>query len=233
MKDSAPAQSIPAYVIFVITAAAFCVRVPLLDYSFYGDEGFSLLRDSAKLITDTEDRFRPLFFSLLYIWRQLGFAGEIGLRLLPLFLGVVQVPLAFLVGRKLRDEKLGLLLAVLVAGSPMLIEFSQELRMYSMVVSIALLQAWVLLLLLERFTWWRWAAFVLVAAAGVYTHLLYWLFLGGTALTFLRSQIYFSLPLPPIPIRQQVRKLLQNHQRTQLFIRFSRKSGFVLANAQE
>ncbi len=193
MKDSAPTQNIPAYVIFVITAAAFCVRVPLLDYSFYGDEGFSLLRDSAKLITDTEDRFRPLFFSLLYLWRQLGFEGEIGLRLLPLFLGILQVPLAFLVGRKLRDEKLGLLLAVLIAASPMLIEFSQELRMYSMVASIALLQAYVLLLLLERFSWIRWAAFVLVAVAGIYTHLLYWLFLGGTALTFLRERGRLSI----------------------------------------
>lgn len=193
MKDSSPARDIPAYVLFVITAAAFCVRVPYLDYSFYGDEGFSVIRDSSKLITDTEDRFRPLFFTFLYIWRQLGFEGELGLRMLPLLFGVVQIPLAYLFGRKLRDEKLGLLLAVLVAASPMLIEFSQELRMYSMVAAIALAQAYLLLLMLERFTWWRWLGFVLVAVAGVYTHLLYWLFLMGMALTFLRERKRLSL----------------------------------------
>lgn len=178
----------PAWVVFVITAAALCVRVPLLDYSFYGDEGFSLLRDSAKLYTDTEDRFRPLFFSLLYIWRQIGFDGEIGLRLLPLIFGLVQVPLAFLVGRKLRNDLLGVTLAVLVAASPMLIEFSQELRMYSLVAALALAQAYVLLLILERFSWWRWIGFVLIAVAGVYTHLLYWLFLMGVTVTFFRER---------------------------------------------
>lgn len=193
MKDSAARNPVPSWVIFVITAVALCVRVPFLDYSFYGDEAFSLLRDSAKLITDTEDRFRPLFFSLLYIWRQIGFEGEIGLRLLPLMFGVLQVPLAFLVGRKLRDEQLGLLLAVLVAASPMLIEFSQELRMYSMVATIALAQSYIVLLMLEKFSWWRWTAFVLIALAGVYTHLLYWLFLFGVTLTFLRERKRLSI----------------------------------------
>lgn len=193
MKDSHAERTVPAYVIFVITAAALCVRVPFLDYSFYGDEGFSILRDSAKLITDTEDRFRPLFFTLLYIWRQIGFEGELGLRLLPLIFGVLQIPLAYLVGRKLRDEQLGLLLAVLVAASPMLIEFSQELRMYSLVAAIALAQAYVLLLMLDKFTWWRWTTFVLIAVAGVYTHLLYWLFLMGVALTFLRMRNQVSI----------------------------------------
>lgn len=181
-------ESPPIWVVLVITAAGLCLRVPLLDYSFYGDEGFSLLRDSSKLITDTEDRFRPLFFSLLYVWRQLGFAGEIGLRLLPLLFGILQIPLAFLVGRKLRDGSLGIALAVLVACSPMLIEFSQELRMYSLVAAIALLQAYLLLQLVEKFSWRRWCLFVAVALAGVYAHLLYWLFLAGTALVFLYNR---------------------------------------------
>jgi uncharacterized membrane protein len=150
-------QRIPVWVIGAVTFVALLLRLPYLNYSFYGDEGFSVIRDSLKLVTDTEDRFRPLFFSLLYIWRQLGFEGEVGLRLLPLIFGVVQIPLAFLVGKKLRDESLGLLLAVLVAASPMLIEFSQELRMYSMVAAIALVQAYVLLLMLEKFSWTRWA----------------------------------------------------------------------------
>ncbi|MCB9357806.1 MAG: glycosyltransferase family 39 protein [Calditrichaeota bacterium] len=185
MKGSA---QVPLWVVWVITAVALCLRVPLLDYSFYGDEGFSVLRDSFKLITDTEDRFRPLFFSFLYIWRQMGFEGELGLRLLPLMFGVIQVPLAFLVGRKLRDDRLGIILSVLICMSPMLIEFSQELRMYSMVAAIALAQTYVLLLMVERFTWPRWLLFVLIAAAGVFTHLLYWFFLMGTALTFLRER---------------------------------------------
>ncbi|MBK6911124.1 MAG: glycosyltransferase family 39 protein [bacterium] len=190
MKDSR--GEMPLWLIGALTLGALLVRLPLLNYSFYGDEGFSLLRDSSQLITDTEDRFRPLFFTLLYLWRQLGFAGEWGLRLLPLLFGVAQIPLAFLVGRKLRDERFGWILAVMCAASPMLIEFSQELRMYSMVTAIALAQAWVTLLLFERCSRLRMLAFVLIAAAGVYTHLLYWFFLAGIAITFVRERERFS-----------------------------------------
>jgi len=184
--------AIPAWVVAALTFAALLVRLPLLNYSFYGDEGFSLLRDSSQLITATEDRFRPLFFSLLYIWRQIGFSGEVGLRLLPLLFGVAQIPLAFFVGRRLRDERLGLALAILCAASPMLIEFSQELRMYSMITAIALGQALVTLQLFERDTWPRRIAFVLIATAGVYTHLLYWFLLAGIAVTFVRERARFS-----------------------------------------
>lgn len=164
------------------------LRLPGLADSFYGDEGFSLLRDSAKLVTDTEDRFRPLFFSLLYLWRQLGFHGEIGLRLLPLLFGLLQIPVAYGVGKRLGDERLARVLVVLIACSPMLIEFSQELRMYSLVGLLALLQAWTALRALERTTIFRWSAFVLVALAGVYTHFHYWIFLPGFALLFWRER---------------------------------------------
>ena len=70
----------------------------------------------------------------------------------------------------------------------MLIEFSVELRMYSLVALLALLQALTLLRVLERPTLWRWGAFVLVGLIGVYTHLHYWLFMAGFALTFLRER---------------------------------------------
>ncbi|MCC6476044.1 glycosyltransferase family 39 protein [bacterium] len=177
---------VPIWVILLITVAGALLRLPELGYSFFGDEGFSLLRDSSQLVTDTEDRFRPLFFSLLYLWRQIGFSGEIGLRLLPLIFGIVQIPLAYLVGKKLRDERLGLIIAIVVAASPMLIEFSQELRMYSMITAIALWQVYVLLTLSEEFRWRCWGMFVVIGVIGVYTHLFYWLFLVGCALTFLR-----------------------------------------------
>jgi uncharacterized membrane protein len=178
--------------LFAIFAVGFALRLPNLGYSFYGDEGFSVVRDSLKLVTDSEDRFRPIFFSLLYLWRQLGFHGEIGLRLLPLLFGLAQIPLAFLVGRKLRDERFGIVLAVLVAASPLLIEFSQELRMYSLVGMLALLQILTFLRLLGKPSWLRWGLFVVVAVIGVYTHLHYWIFLAGFAISFVRERRAFA-----------------------------------------
>jgi len=178
---------------WLIFGLALVLRIPNLDYSFYGDEHFSLLRDSSRLITNTDDRFRPVFFSLLYLWRQIGFHGEIGLRLLPLLFGLAQIPLAWVLGRRIGGRSFAALFAFLVATSPILIEFSQEVRPYSMVVVLALVQMWVYLLLLERATALRWAGFVLVAVVGVYTHLHYWLFLAGFALSFWRERR--ALPL--------------------------------------
>jgi uncharacterized membrane protein len=83
---------------------------------------------------------------------------------------------------------LGLIWAIVLAASPMLIEFSQELRMYSMITAIALWQTYILLNLLERFRWSCWVMFVIAGVIGVYTHLFYWLFLAGCALTFLRMR---------------------------------------------
>jgi len=170
--------------LLLITVAGLLVRLPQLGASFYGDEYFSVLRDSLTFITQTEDRFRPLFFTLLYLWRGLGFESEIGMRLLPLIFGVAQIPVAYFLGARLGGERLARVFAVLVAASPMLIEFSQELRMYSLVGLLALLQALAYLRMTERPTLWRWLMFIVIALLGVYTHLHYWLFLAGFGLAF-------------------------------------------------
>lgn len=169
----------PDWAAVAVVASAVALRVPGLSDSFFGDEGFSLLRDSRTLVTTSEDRFRPVFFTLLYLWRRLGFHGEVGLRLLPLTFGVAQVPLALAVSRRIMSRRAGFAWASLIAASPLLVEFSQELRMYSLVTLVALLQVWTLLRLRERPTLGRWAAFVAVAVLGTYAHLHYWLFLAG------------------------------------------------------
>src|SRR5260370_4056662 len=181
-----------------LTLLALCVRLPGLSASFYGDEGFSVLRDSSSLLTPTEDRFRPVFFSLLYLWKKLGFHGEAGLRSLPLLFGVLQVPVAFRLGALLGGLEAGVVFGVLVAFNPMLIEFSQELRMYSLAPLIALLQAWAFATAVEhsspcRSTLAAWAAFVAAGIAGVYTHVHYWFLLFGFGVAVLRR--WRSLPL--------------------------------------
>lgn len=179
--------------LFGLTALALAVRLPGLSDSFYGDEGFSLLRDSNQLLTPTEDRFRPLFFSLLYLWRKIGFHGEVGLRSLPLLFGILQVPVAFRLGRLLGGLRAAVVFAGLVALNPMLLEFSQELRMYSLVPLLALLQAWAFAATLARSrlglsTLPTWSAFVAAGAAGVYTHFHYWFLLFGFSVAIARRR---------------------------------------------
>jgi hypothetical protein len=169
------------------------VRLPGLGASFYGDEVFSVLRDSEALITPTEDRFRPVFFSLLFVWKRLGFHGETGLRALPLLFGILQIPVAFEVGKLLSNARAGLVFAALVALNPLLIEFSQELRMYSLLPLIALFGAKALIELCSRRARndpvvGAWAAFTLSAVLGTYTHVSYWFLLAGFAVALVRNR---------------------------------------------
>jgi 4-amino-4-deoxy-L-arabinose transferase-like glycosyltransferase len=178
----------PVLILLALVAFGLLLRLPGIGYSFYGDEQFSLLRDSRELIPTSDDRFRPVFFTLLYLWRQVGFHGEVGLRILPLVFGLLQIPVAYGIGRRLGGPRLAVGFSLLVAVSPMLIEFSQELRMYSLVGLVALLQVWALLRLLERDSLWRWVAFAGIGLLGIYTHLHYWLFLAGIAVSLFRER---------------------------------------------
>jgi len=165
-------------------ALAVLVRLPQIGASFYGDEGFSLLRDSNEWLTSTEDAFRPVFFTALHGWRVLGFHGEVGLRCLSLLFGVAQIPVAFMLGRRLAGASAGFVFALLLALDPLLIEFSQELRMYSLVPLLALLQAWAFVEVLARRSEHRpvlraWVGFVAAGVLGTYSHFHYWFLIAG------------------------------------------------------
>ncbi len=182
-----------ALTLLALIALALAVRLPGIAASFYGDEGFSLLRDSNQLVTPTEDRFRFLYFSLLYLWRMLGFHGEFGLRSLSLIFGVLQIPVGYKLAERLAGARAGLVFAALLALDPMLIEFSQELRMYSLVPLVALLQAWAFVEVVARTAEERpvlgaWVGFVLAGVVGVYTHFHYWFLIAGFGFAMLRRR---------------------------------------------
>jgi mannosyltransferase len=74
----------------------------------------------------------PLYYALAWLWTQVTGNGEWGLRFLSALAGVVTIPVAFLVGRELRDERAGVIAAALVAVNPMLLWYSQEARAYAL-----------------------------------------------------------------------------------------------------
>ncbi len=172
----------------LVILLALLLRLPNLGYSFYGDEEFTLLRDSDHFLTGSDDCHRPVFFTALFLWRTMGFDGEMGLRLLPLIFGLLSVPLAWAVGRRLGGRGFALGFSLLLATSPVHVEFSQELRMYSLLVLLALAQ---LLCYLDYRERRRLSALVLGAAVGLvgmYTHLFYGFCLGGFALLALMDR---------------------------------------------
>jgi mannosyltransferase len=88
----------------------------------------------------------PLFYVLEWGWIRVFGDGEAGLRSLSALAGLLTVPVAYGIGRRVGGTRAGLAAAALVAVNPLLVWFSQEARSYALAV---LLSALALLLFLH------------------------------------------------------------------------------------
>lgn len=166
-------------IIGVLLLATF-IRFYHIDVqSFWNDEGNSarLSERSIELIIEgtASDVHPPLYYLLLKGWQILLGNSEFSLRAFSAFLGVLIIPLIFAAGRELiGNAGLGVALtgAFLAAINPALVYYSQEARMYQMLALWATLSTILLIYFLSSQKWKMLygLAYVLVVAAGLYTH---------------------------------------------------------------
>ena len=117
-------------------------------FCLYSDEIFSV--ETARhtwggLITFViEDVVHPpLFYMLLKAWIMIGGESLLWLRLLPILAAILSLIPFFLLCRELRLNAIETNFAlILVAVNPYLVYYSQELRMYSLVVFFSTCSAW-------------------------------------------------------------------------------------------
>jgi len=74
----------------------------------------------------------PLFYVLEWLWTRVFGDGEFGLRSLSALAGLLTVPVAYAIGRRVAAVRAGLAGAALVAVNPLLVWFSQEARSYAL-----------------------------------------------------------------------------------------------------
>jgi hypothetical protein len=115
----------------------------------------------------------PLYFLLLRPWLDLVGRTEFGLRFLSVIAGVLAVPLSYSLCRRLFPGRLsiGLIASLLAATNPYLIWYSQEGKMYALVVSLVLLSMDRYLAAVQEGGWKRWVVYVVVTSAALYVHL--------------------------------------------------------------
>jgi hypothetical protein len=82
------------------------------------------------------DQHPPLYYILLNLWMRLG-DDAATVRLLSAVLGVLTIPIVFVLGRRLAGSLVGLLAALLLAVSPYHVRFAQEARMYALLTFTA------------------------------------------------------------------------------------------------
>lgn len=156
---------------------AFALYTFRLDYqSLWYDEGFSvyLAGMSVGEITarTAHDIHPPFYYYLLHFWVLVFGSSETALRFLSVIFGVLTVPLVYVVGRRLLGMLSGVLAASLMTISPLLLWYSQEARMYTLVTFLCLLSTYLLLRMMDgqgRRSL-LWAGYVVANVIAVYTH---------------------------------------------------------------
>lgn len=155
--------------------------------SLWLDEGYSLfriysswelnLRNQIMLprVGITPDPHPPIYFLLVKAITELAGREEIFLKLLSGFAGVISVPLLFVMGRRLFNRRVGMLLALFGALSPLIAWYSDELRGYSLLVSEAALCIYLAHAALTKRGAWRWVGWGAALLAALFTH---WAFVG-------------------------------------------------------
>lgn len=122
--------------------------------SFWLDEAYSVEIASfptAEVINQlvVHDVHPPLYYFAVHFWIKFFGDSEWVVRFLSVLFGILAIPLIFLLAAELFERVTGLFAAALLALSQFHIGFSQEARMYTLLVSLTLLSFYFFLKLLE------------------------------------------------------------------------------------
>jgi hypothetical protein len=125
-----------------------------------------------RIVQDTAPHV-PFYFILLHFLIKLAGDSDFTLRFLSVIFGVLTVPLIYFIGKKLchGHARVGLWAALLATFSPFYLWYSQEARMYTLLVFLGLLSIYCLLRAVDedKASWY--ATYAVTATAMLYTSL--------------------------------------------------------------
>lgn len=147
------------------------------DQSFRYDESVTVFRIIQPGLFDTvaavpgSESSPPLYYALAWLWSLPFGTGEVAIRSLSALLGTVAIAVVYLASVSLGlSRRSGLLAALLVAVSPVLIWFSQDARVYSLVFLLAALGLFLFARALRSPSPGRLALWAVVSGLAMMTH---------------------------------------------------------------
>lgn len=128
--------------ILILFIIALGFRFLYMDNALWYDEACSwaTATDNAGImhnLLNVDLQHTPLYFVLLKFWIKFFGQSETAMRSLSLIFGALTVPFSYIVGNKI--SKNAIFSSMVCAVSPLLVLFSSEVRMYSLVVFLVLL----------------------------------------------------------------------------------------------
>ncbi len=136
-------------VLIVIFFSVFLRFFMLSSQSLWYDEGLSLTNSDASTLQEsisivryigTSDRFQPLYFIVLFGWRQVFGESEFALRSLSAVLGIGSTIVIFFTALRIYGKKHALWSLLIITFSSFCVYYSQEARIYALAMFIASLQ---------------------------------------------------------------------------------------------
>lgn len=118
------------------------------------------------------DGHPPLYYWMLHYWMKVFGSGDTAVRALSGVIGLILLPLVWLVGNRVAGRKGAWTALLLTAVSPFAVRYSTEARMYSLVM-VLVACGWLLLPdTLREPRWWRLAGITVITALLLWSH--YW-----------------------------------------------------------
>lgn len=185
-----------------LAGLAFGLRLYQLDVqSLWYDEGVTATLTQRSLTELTQWTARdiqpPLYYYIIAGWGRVAGWSEWSLRFVSAWWGVLMVPLMAQLAQRLSNHRSAAQIAALLTTlHPLFVYYSQEARMYTMVVALGILAGYLFWQATARKSAnrWLWASYVIVAAAAVYTHYFAFFLLFAFAITGL----FFNIHRPSI-----------------------------------
>ncbi|MBI2864866.1 MAG: glycosyltransferase family 39 protein, partial [Chloroflexi bacterium] len=165
------------------TLAYFFLATYRIDFqSIWYDEGLTLHYSSLPLVDGlrelaSQSVHPPLYFAGLHFWLKVAGDSDFALRFPSAALGALLISASFLLGSKLADRWLGVIVAFVMASSPFLVYYGQEARMYTAVALLSTLAAAGAVEVARRGRGYRLC--VVASALAVLTHYFAFLVLGS------------------------------------------------------
>jgi mannosyltransferase len=166
--------------LIALLLAGFALRVfHAAHQEIWGDEGAKLevVNQGLAHLFSPAAEVHPRFFHFwLFLWFPLFAYNVFALRMLPVLMGVLSLPLIYVLARRLFARvpagRAASLAAVLVmAASPFHVAYSQDLTMYALLFAMLCLSYYALVRALETPSSWQgWASYALATLFTLHTH---------------------------------------------------------------
>jgi uncharacterized membrane protein len=177
-----------------LTMISFFLRFYDLGYNSLWLDEASTLTIAVNSIPDiwqttTAGEFNPpLFYWTEHLMLVFG-NSEVVLRFIPALLGVLTIPLIYLIGKEFMDRNVGIIAAAAFALSPFLIYYSQEARAYSMMLFFVAFAMVFYLKALKSDNIRDWALFGLLSALAFWSHFYALVIIGALVLYALYEKV--------------------------------------------